>query len=456
MQGQGCASEPIGHTQHLVDATVNYPRRTAQVSQMVRYFNTDVAPLEDIVFTVEANRFPQVFTLEEVTVDHEPAPAYELTGRRMTVTLLDPLPPGCAVTLGLRFRLDLPGVGEGIIGHSGYFGFTARQINLGHWLPTVAYRASGAWITRDVTVIGEQVVSEIADWDVTVHVPDSPLALKIAAPGTMNRPASNAWRFVLPGAREFALSMSTQFETRSVEAANGTTVELFSLGSTRIQTDQGLVDAADHSAEVAARSLAMYSDLFSPYPYDRLVVVEGDFPDGMEFSGLIFVGAGWFEQWPGTPQSYLTIITAHEVAHQWWYAGVGSDQALTPWLDEALATYSEYIFFEEYYPDLRDWWWQFRVYSFVPDTFVASEPVDATVYQFDNLRAYINAVYLRGARMLHDLRGSLGTDAFFTWLAAYAQAGAGRVATPDDFWTLLSAEQRTQIAAIRARYLSDD
>lgn len=456
LQGQGCATEPVERTQHLVDATINYPRRTAQVSQMVRYFNTDAAPLDDIVLAVEANRFPQVFTLDEVTVDHEPAPAYELTGRRMTITLPEALPPGCAVTLGLRFQLDLPGVGEGIIGHSGYFGFTARQINLGHWLPVIAYRTGAEWITRDVTVIGEQVVSEIADWDVTIHVPDAPLALKIAAPGTINRPAANAWRFVLPAAREFTLSMSTQFEVRSVEAANGTTVDVFTLGSTQIQTDHGLVDGAEHAAEVAARSVAMYSDLFSPYPYERLVVIEGDFPDGMEFSGLIFVGASWFEQWPGTPQSYLTIITAHEVAHQWWYASVGNDQALMPWLDESLATYTEYIFYEEYYPDLRDWWWQFRVYTFVPDTFVAPQPVDASVYQFDNLRAYINAVYLRGARMLHELRNALGTEAFFDWLAAYAQSDAGRVATPDDFWSLLSAEQLTQVAAIRAHYLGDD
>ncbi|MCL4250476.1 MAG: M1 family metallopeptidase [Anaerolineae bacterium] len=452
LQGQGCAREPVQRTQHLVDATVNYPRRTAQVSQTVRYFNTDSAPLDDIVFAVEANRFPQVFTLDEASIDGAPAPAYELTGRRLTVTLSDPLPLGCAVTLGLRFHLTLPAVGDGIIGHSGYFGFTARQINLGHWLPTIAYRADGGWITHDVTVIGEQIVSEIADWDVTVRVPDTPLALKIAAPGTMNRPAANAWRFVLTGARDFALSMSTHFEMRSVEATNGTPVEVFTLDNTRVQTDQGLLDAADHAADVAARSLAMYSDVFSPYPHERLVVVEGDFPDGMEFSGLIFVGAGWFEQWPGTPQSYLTIITAHEVAHQWWYANIGSDQALAPWLDEALATYSEYIFYEEYYPELRDWWWQFRIYSFVPDTFVVTHPVDADVYQFDNLRAYINAVYLRGARMLRDLRELLGTEAFFDWLAAYAQAGTGRIVTPDDFWSFLSAEQLTQIAATRAYY----
>ncbi len=193
--------------------------------------------------------------------------------------------------------------------------------------------------------------------------------------------------------------------------------------------------------------------MFGALPQQRLVVVEADFPDGMEFSGLIFVGAGWFDQWTGTPQSYLTIITAHEVAHQWWYARVGSDQALTPWLDEALATYSEYLFYEAHYPELSDWWWQFRVATFVPDGFTDAAPVGSSVYTFPNLRSYINAVYLRGARMLHQLRRDLGTEAFLAWLAAYAQAGDGRIADPDLLWSLLTPEQQQQTEATRRRYL---
>ena len=31
----------------------------------------------------------------------------------------------------------------------------------------------------------------------------------------------------------------------------------------------------------------------------------------------------------------------HELAHEWWYALIGDDQARDPWLDEAFASYSE-------------------------------------------------------------------------------------------------------------------
>lgn len=139
----------------------------------------------------------------------------------------------------------------------------------------------------------------------------------------------------------------------------------------------------------------MYADLFGAYPYRRFVIVQGDFPDGMEFTGLVFVSDAWFTSNNGTAQSYLTFITVHEVAHQWWYGRIGSDQAMTPWLDEALATYSEVIFYEEFYPELRDWWWQFRVNNFVGGRY-RGKNVDSSVYEFASIRDYINAVYLAG------------------------------------------------------------
>jgi hypothetical protein len=225
------------------------------------------------------------------------------------------------------------------------------------------------------------------------------------------------------------------------------TVELYSFDDAMVPTESGLVDSAAHALDTAAQSLAMFADLFGEYPYDRFIVVQGDFPDGMELSALVFVGGDWFRSYTGNPAGYLTIITAHEVAHQWWYAHVGSDQANTPWLDEALATYSEFIYFEEYYPELKDWWWQFRVESFVPPDF-AGATVDSTVYQFSSIREYINAVYLRGARML-DVRRT-GDDAFFDWLRR-AEAGTGRVVTADLFWALLSP---SELARSRTRRLA--
>jgi hypothetical protein len=321
-------------------------------------------------------------------------------------------------------------------------------MNLGHWLPTVAVRQGETWVTRDAVLVGEQDVLGVADWDVTLTLIGDRIPI-IAAPGTPLQMSETSWRYTFRNARDFAISLSDAFVLTTQQAANGTTVELYSFPDAQFTLDDGTrIDSARHALNVAAQSVALYSDLFGDYGYDRLVIVQGDFPDGMEHSGLVFVGGNWFTRYAGNPASYLTLITVHEVAHQWWYARVGSDAALTPWLDEALATYSEVLYLEAAYPMLVDWWWDTRVDLYGPQGFV-----DGTVYEFATIREYINAVYLRGTRMMQDLRDDLGDAAFLDWLGAYAEAASGQLATPDTFWALLTEEQLAATQTTREQYL---
>ncbi len=441
---------------HIVTADVDYAAHTVRVDHRVHVINRTNDLLADVVLNIEPNRWAGVFMLESVLGTYNGNPfvtAYEATGRRLRVELAAPIEPGCGVELQLVYVLQIPPVGQGVSSLTGYLGYTARQLNLGHWLATIAVRRGSAWVSHDVAQIGEQIVSETANWDVTFNVANAPVELHIAAPGRLERPDGDTWRFVLIESREFSASMSDQFNIIAQESTSGTMIEVYTFDDAVINTANGVIDGAAHVLLIASRSLSMYSDLFGEYPYERFLIVEGDFSDGMEFSGLVFVGRDWFRTFTGEPTGYLTIITVHEVAHQWWYARVGSDQAETPWLDEALATYSEYIFFEEYYPALRDWWWSFRVGTFVPADFTGRR-VNSTVYEFSTIREYINAVYLRGAQMLHALREDIGTDPFFNWLHAYSQAGAGRVVSPDVFWSLLTDEQRELTRETREAYLS--
>jgi len=357
------------------------------------------------------------------------------------VDLPFPLQPGCEVNLRLDYVLNVPLVGGGVNPMKGFFGYTPRQMNLSHWLATVAVLDDGEWITRQPLLIGEQEVVNQADWLVTVNLVGESAGVTVAAPGEIMQISPVSWRYTHRDARDFSMSLSDQFNVNAVQTDAGVTVELYTFAS-----PQGY--AAQHTLDVAARSLSMYSDLFGALPYTRVLVVQGDFPDGMELSGLVFVGDDWFVRWPGGPSSYLTLITVHEVSHQWWYARVGNDPALAPWLDEALATYSEYIFMEEYYPDLKDWWWQFRVNHFSPGGYV-----DSTVYDFSSVRAYIDAVYLRGVRMLHEIRQAMGTEVFFQLLRDYATTYDGQIATSDAFWMLMTPTQLELTAEIRNRYL---
>lgn len=435
-------------TRHVVRAEISYQQHRVYVRQHVRTLNPEAAAWSEIVFDVEPNRFAGLFTLTTLTANRELL-SYELTGRRLTVELAQPLASGCSVEFDLEFTVSVPLIGQGIGSTLGYLGYSENQLNLGQWLPTLAYRdPTGEWVTHDVVAVGEQTVVEVADWDVTVLVADAPDGLIVAAPGTLVEHAGNRWRYTAANAREFTLSLSPRYELKTETAANGVVVELYTFAD----RSAGAIDNAQQALDAAAQALALYADLFGAFPYPRFVVVQGDFPDGMEFSGIVFVSDQWFRSNNGTPESYLTIITVHETSHQWWYARVGSDQALAPWLDEALATYSEYIFYSEHYPQLKDWWWNFRVNSFVAGQ-TGLARVDSTVYDFLTVRDYINAVYLRGARLLDDLRDELGTDAFFDWLRRYAELGQNRIVTAETFWSLLTPEQLAATQATRAQYL---
>jgi len=427
--------------EHRVEADLYYAERVLTVNQRVRWTNRTGDNMPVIVLNVEPNRWPNVFRLDAVQVDGIERGAM-LDGKKLTIPLIQPVGVNCTLDITLDFTLTMPQVGVTVYSYKGFFGFTDRQINLGHWLPVVAPWQDDTWLTRRPALIGEQEVIAPADWAVTIRQVDTTPDVTIAGPGNGGLIEPGVWQYTYLNARDFSISISDQFIMESVDLPNGVRVEAYTFD------DPSLDLARAHFLEVAADSLDLFAERFGAYTDDRLLVVQGDFPDGMEFSGLIFVGDGWFTTWDGTLTSYLTLITVHEVAHQWWYARVGNDPATDPWLDEALATYSEYIYIETYHPDLRDWWWAFRVDPFNPQGFI-----DSSVYEFESIRQYINAVYLRGVQFLHALRADLGDAAFFVLLDDYAVVGTGQIATPDLFWSLLTAEQLAATQDTRAQYM---
>jgi aminopeptidase N len=207
--------------------------------------------------------------------------------------------------------------------------------------------------------------------------------------------------------------------------------------------------AGETVLKTTAEALALFSELFGAYPRTALSVVEADFLDGMEYDGLYFLSNGFYNLYQGTPGEYLVAIAAHETAHMWWYALVANDQALEPWLDEALCTYSELLFYERYYPEAIDWWWAYRVNYYEPRGWV-----DGSIYNPDGYRAYRDAVYLNGAVFLDTLRNKMGPDAFNNFLRTYATQFSYRIASSDDFFNLLGEYTLTDISDLSARFFS--
>ena len=431
------------------DVTVDYANKTAAVREQVVFINRDGTALEDIVLDVQANQWEDTFQLNELSVD-ESAKPFDLNRNRLHFVLDEPLPQNCQVAIDMSFDLQPAAIRDGLRSYRGFLGYSPRQLNLGHFLPTVAARHAGAWLIHEPIGIGEQIVYEIADWQVNLHVDNAADTLQVAAPGAVTSLGESKWQILLSNSRDFALSLSEMFVVTEQQVAEGATLAVYTFADAEVRTDGLRLDGAAHVLEEGSKAIALFGRRFGAYVNERFVIVQGDFPDGMEFSGLVFVGSAWFYGFDGTPNNYLTLISVHEMAHQWWYARVGNDAAINPWLDEALATYSEYLFIEEYYPSERNWWWSFRVAGFFPQG-----KVDTPVYEFNTPREYINAIYLRGVQMLHNLRTDIGDDAFFDLLQAYRLAGDGRIAEPATFWSQLPAELHAVTLGTRSEFLHD-
>ncbi len=431
------------------DVNIDYQTKTAEVHQRITFHNREAEPLPELLLDVQANQWEGSFLLSHLAIYDQPL-AYELAENRLQVILPEPLPPGCRLELTLAFRLQPAPIRDGLRSYRGFFGYSPRQLNLSHFLPTVAARLSGKWQLHQPAGIGEQVVYELADWQVKVTVNNAADSLQLAAPGEVNLLGEAQWEILLANSRDLAISLSEEFIVTEQAISGGLTLAVYTFADAQISTGGLRLDGAGHVLQEGTKAMDLFRRLFGSYAYDRFVIVQGDFPDGMEFTGLVFVSSAWFYHFDGGPNNYLTLISVHEIAHQWWYAQVGNDAALNPWLDEALATYSEYLFIEEFYPNDKNWWWTFRVANFFPQG-----KVDSPVYEFSSAREYINAIYLRGVQMLQNLREDIGDAEFFALLQAYGEAGDGHIADPALFWSQLSPEQQAQTSETRREFLRD-
>ncbi len=422
--------------------SIELAQHTVTGTLKTTFRNNTGSRLDTVVFVIVQARKPGVFTLSSFSTNAV-SDSYTWSGGRLDVKLGQPLLPGCSTTLTMGFSLKVPLIPEGAAGGFGYFGYSDRQLNLGDWLPVIAPFTDGAWLVPRDWNIGETDVTDSASYEVNVTVHGgNPDKLLVAGPGVVNRVDATSWQFTLEHGRNFALSISEAFTEQIALTPEGVSIEFYGFAHTTGS------EARTQALATARDAVARFTELFGACPYKRLVVVQGDFPDGMEFSGIVFVGNGWFAGYEGKPDSYLTLITAHEVAHQWWYSSVGDDQGQHPYLDETFAIYSEVLFLEKKYPDLVKWWWSWRVNLYQPQGYV-----DSTVYEFKAGRPYINAVYLRGALMLAEIRAAIGDVAFFHWLRDYATKEADQIATPAALWGLLSRADYLRTAEIRARYM---
>ncbi|MFF7715460.1 M1 family aminopeptidase [Streptomyces sp. NPDC007988] len=262
---------------------------------------------------------------------------------------------------------------------------------------------------------GNHHPSDKAGYDITVTVPKGLTAvsngeLRSQRPVAGGSRTAFAWHSAEPMASYLATVGVGEYDVKTSRPARGVP-EFTAVDRT----------VAAQSEKVRARLpevLDWAQENFGPYPFSSTgAIVEraDDVNYALETQTRPVYPAGAFNE------EFLV----HELAHQWYGNSVSPKAWKDVWLNEAFATYAEWLYdedfndvpaqkrFEKEFEDDGNW-------AFPP----AEPPTD------DLLGA---PVYGRGAMVLHTIRQTVGDDAFFALLKGWPQEHRHGNASTEDF-----------------------
>lgn len=308
---------------------------------------------------------------------------------------------GRTTSASLAFRLEMPGPVNERVAKVG------ESLRLGSVLPLLGWVRGEGWHTSPaVTNFSEAVASEVADFDVTLRMPDG---FEAVAVGEEVEPG----RFVATAVRDWAATVAQMDIVEDMAADGRTTV--------RVGVAEGAARSADVVLADTVAALDDFASRYGPYPYPELSVgVTGSLSGGVEFPGHFQLGDG---------AARRSLI--HEVAHMWFYGLVGNDQYGDPWLDEGLATYAE----SRFIGNLGG-----RRATAVP-AYGRGRLGEGHDYWAANTSAFFRSVYVQGAQALADVGDAAGgQDPLDCGLRRYVLENAHTVAEPADLVDALSEQ----------------
>ncbi len=309
----------------------------------------------------------------ETTVDGAAVEAI-VDDQTLLVPLSEPLAPDGRVVVRIVSTARLNSAPRSGTDEWG-FADSAGIVTLYRWIP---------WLTRttpfDRPSVGDPFVTASSP-SVRVTLDAHRDDLLFATSGTESAHSGSSWTFEARDVRDFNVTASAAYSvaTRSVA---GTEISFFH----RTLAPEPVLD-------VAARAFTRFSDRIGPYPHATLNIAEIGPWAALESPSLF-----WLPE--NAPGRLLPWMTAHEMAHQWFYSVVGNDQAREPFADEAITDFIA-----------RDLIGRFVRSQCPPGR------LDSTIYEMGECYAWV--VYVQGDDFMRRLRERIGNERFWPRLAAY-------------------------------------
>jgi hypothetical protein len=408
----------------------------------ILYTNRESVPLDTIYLHLYPNLWDGGMTVTEAQVDGKPVTATYPSGDDVIgLPLAAPLAPGESVDLALHFAVPVPS-GEGV-GNYGEFALQDGVLALAHFYPTVAVYDTG-WRLATPALHGDVIFQDASLYDVTLIAPAD---LEVVATGetlgkTVNADGSATWRLGGGPMRDFNVVASRDYLSASTQ-----------VGDIRVNSYflPGDEEGGRKTLDWAAQALTIYQKEFGAYPYRELDVVEtGTTAGGIEYPGLVAIASRLYSD--PARQTIFESAAVHEVAHQWWYNVVGNDQVNHPWLDESLAQYATYRYFQDVDGNAGGQGFIDSLNARWAAVGREKKPIDLPTSDY-TAKEYGAIVYGRGPLFFLALRDRLGEEKMAELLRRYYSEETWDIATPEKFRALAEKVAGTSLADLWAEWV---
>ncbi|KAG2663383.1 hypothetical protein I3843_16G028000 [Carya illinoinensis] len=215
----------------------------------------------------------------------------------------------------------------------------------------------------------------------------------------------------------------------------------------RVYCQVGKANQGKFALNVAVRTLELYKEYFSvPYSLPKLdMVAIPDFAAGaMENYGLVTYRETALlyddQHSAAANKQRVTIVVAHELAHQWFGNLVTMEWWTHLWLNEGFATWVSYLATDSLFPEWKIWT-QFlddSTEGLRLDGLAESHPIEVEINHAREIDEIFDAIsYKKGASVIRMLQSYLGAECFQRSLASYIERFACFNAMTEDLWAAL-------------------
>ena len=356
----------------------------------------------------------------------------------LQVELDRPLAPGEQVRFRIEFTSKLPR-GARRTGWVEDYYFAAQ------WFPKLGVFANGAWYCHQYHLHSE-FFADFGDYDVSLTVPSG---MVVGATGqqvgeTDNGDGTRTHRFQQENVHDFTWVASSRLlpRTRRFEHPGLSPVDMrLLLLPEHAHLEERYFRAVEHS-------LRLFGDWFGPYPYPVLTLVDPPYNSrtgGMEYPTLV---TGRTDFWSPPETLSPEGVTIHEVAHQWWYGLVASNEAEEAWLDEGITSWAtDRATREAYFPRVHVEWLLGEIPLSFPSVVRPAETrnlpwlrrggrldvMTRNSWSFRNRRSYFVNAYAKPDMVLWTLERYLGAEVMLRAIRTYFERYRYRHPTTEDF-----------------------